>query len=429
MNEVNSLLEKRKSLLGPNLPTFYDEPVHIVKGKDVWLWDKKGKKYLDCYNNVSHVGHCHPKVVEAIIKQSSTLNTHTRYLHEGILKYVEKLTASFSHNLSTAIMTCTGSEANDIALRMAMLRTGSKGIITTDHTYHGNTYLVSQLSRSNIAPEDPLNFIRHIPAPDSYRPMSAKTGIADSDHFAQELEKAILDLKKNNHGFSALLLCPFFANEGFPSLNHGWLNETQKIVKKYNGVIIADEVQPGFGRLGSKMWAHQLIGLTPDIITLGKPMANGYPVGAVITSNEIMETFRTSYRYFNTFGGNPVACAASMAVLNVIENENLMSNALNVGKYCISKLNELSEKYELIGDVRGSGLFFGAEIVLDKKTKNPAKKLTKEIINKMRHKGVLISKLGINDNTLKIRPPITFSKENADFLFTKLAEVFKELGF
>ena len=152
MNEVNSLLEKRKSLLGPNLPTFYDEPVHIVKGKDVWLWDKKGKKYLYCYNNVPHVGHCHPKVVEAIIKQSSTLNTHTRYLHEGILKYVEKLTASFSHNLSTAIMTCTGSEANDIALRMAMLRTGSKGIITTDHTYHGNTYLVSQLSRSNIAP-------------------------------------------------------------------------------------------------------------------------------------------------------------------------------------------------------------------------------------------------------------------------------------
>ena len=429
MSDINSLLQKRKHLLGTNLPTFYDEPIHIVKGKDVWLWDKKGNKYLDCYNNVPHVGHCHPTVVEAISKQSSTLNTHTRYVHEGILDYVEKLTATFSENITTAIMTCTGSEANDIAMRMAMLITGSKGIITTNHTYHGNTYLVSQLSQTNIPPESPLSSIRHIPAPDSYRNIGSKNGNSDSEFFAQELEKSILNLKKSNHGFSALVLCPFFANEGFPSLNHGWLNLTEKIVKRYNGLIIADEVQPGFGRLGSNMWSHQAVGLSPDIITLGKPMGNGYPVGAVVTSNNIMNAFRNSYRYFNTFGGNPVACAASMAVLRVIEEECLIRNASSVGDYCIQKLKDLSMKYDIIGDVRGSGLFFGAEMVLDRKTKKPAKKLTKEIINRMRHKGILISKLGIHDNTLKIRPPMTFSMQNADLLINKLDEVFKELNY
>jgi len=423
MNDLNELLTRREKLLGPNLPTFYDTPVHLVKGKDVWVWDKEGTKYLDCYNNVPHVGHCHPKVVEAITKQASTLNTHTRYLHEGILNYVEKLTDTFDHNLTTAIMTCTGSEANDIAIRMAQTITGSKGIISTDHTYHGNTALVSQLSSTNPSNDKLFKYFKHIPAPDSYRPLGEGTSHEYSDIFALELEKSILELQKENTNFAGLIICPFFANEGFPKLQKGWLNPVQDIVTKYNGVLIADEVQPGFGRLGSTMWAHDFIGIKPDIVTIGKPMANGHPVGAVVTSNKNMETFRNSYRYFNTFGGNPVSCAASLSVLNIIEEEKLMENAKSVGNYAIKGLKDLSKAYEVIGDVRGEGLFFGVELVLDRKLKTPAKDLTNKIVNEMKGEGVLLSKLGINYNTLKIRPPMSFSLKNADFLLEKLDKV------
>ena len=423
MNDLNELLTRREKLLGPNLPTFYDTPVHLVKGRDVWVWDKEGKKYLDCYNNVPHVGHCHPKVVEAITKQASTLNTHTRYLHEGILDYVEQLTNTFDHNLTTTIMTCTGSEANDIAIRMAQTITGSKGIISTDHTYHGNTALVSQLSKTNPTNDKLFKYFKHIPAPDSYRPLGNGTSHKYSDIFALELEKSILEFQKENTNFAGLILCPFFANEGFPKLPKGWLNPVQDIVTKYNGVLIADEVQPGFGRLGSTMWAHDFIGIKPDIVTIGKPMANGHPVGAVITSNKNMETFRNSYRYFNTFGGNPVSCAASLSVLNIIEEEKLMQNAQSVGNYAIKGLQDLSKVYEIVGDVRGEGLFFGVELVLDRKLKTPAKDITNKIVNEMKEEGVLLSKLGINYNTLKIRPPMSFSLKNADFLLEKLDKV------
>ena len=423
MNDLNKLLTRRERLLGPNLPTFYDTPVHLVKGKDVWVWDKEGKKYLDCYNNVPHVGHCHPKVVEAITKQASTLNTHTRYLHEGILNYVEQLTNTFDHNLTTAIMTCTGSEANDIAIRMAQTITGSKGIISTDHTYHGNTALVSQLSSTNPAKDHLFKCFKHIPAPDSYRPLGNGNKHDYSEIFALELEKSILEFQKENINFAGLIICPFFANEGFPKLPKGWLNPVQDIVTKYNGVLIADEVQPGFGRLGSTMWAHDFIGIEPDIVTIGKPMANGHPVGAVITSNKNMETFRKSYRYFNTFGGNPVSCAASLSVLNIIKEENLMENAQSVGNYAIKGLRDLSKVYEIIGDVRGEGLFFGVELVLDRKLKTPARDITNKIVNEMKDEGILLSKLGINYNTLKIRPPMSFSLKNADYLLEKLDKV------
>ena len=428
MNKINTILKRRNNLLGNNLPTFYENPIHLVKGKGVWVWDNDGKKYLDCYNNVPHVGHCHPEVVKAITDQASLLNTHTRYLHEGILDYVEKLTSTLEKNLNTAVMTCTGSESNDIAIRMAEAVTGSKGIISTDHTYHGNTALVSQLSRTNPPGEGYMNNIKHIPAPDSYRPLGGVSGVPHSENFANELEKAIIDLQKKNIGFSCLIICPFFANEGFPQLSNDWLSPTQRIVKKYNGIIIADEVQPGFGRMGSHMWAHQMMKIQPDIVTVGKPMANGHPVGAVITSTDIMNSFRNSFKYFNTFGGNPVSCAAAMEVLKIIERESLMVNALEVGKYALNELKKLSLRHEIIGDVRGRGLFFGAEMVLDKKTKAPAKEITNEIVNKMRENGVLLSSSGIHNNTLKIRPSMQFSKKNTDLLISTLDNVLKKIN-
>ena len=384
-SKTQNLLEKRKQLLGPNLPTFYEEPLHLVKGEGVWLWDADGKKYLDCYNNVPHVGHCNPRVVEAIKKQASTLNTHTRYLHETILDYVERLTATFDDGLSTAIMTCTGSEANDIALRMAEAVTGKRGFIATDATYHGNTALVSQLSRSNVPAVGGslVDLIRFVPAPDSYRPLGGVAGLAHAHAFAKEVEKKIAELEASGHGFAGIILCPFFVNEGFPTLEQGWLKPTVDAVRNAGGIIVADEVQPGFGRVGTHMWGHQKQGFVPDIVTLGKPMANGHPVGAVVTSMETMTAFRQAFRYFNTFGGNPVSCAAALAVLDEIEEKQLVAHAKKVGDYAQEKLADLAQKFEFIGDRRGSGMLFGAELVLDRATKEPATEFTSCVINEM----------------------------------------------
>jgi 4-aminobutyrate aminotransferase-like enzyme len=402
---TNNLIDKRRRLLGPNMSLFYDDPVHLVRGQGVWVFDADGRKYLDCYNNVPHVGHCHPHVVEAIAKQAATLNTHTRYLHDGILSYAERLTAKFDDPLSSMIMVCTGSEANDIALRMAEAVTGKRGIIVTDHTYHGNTTAVAALSSTNRASTSQTDHIRFVPAPDSYRPPHDMT---PEEHAA--------DLECSGVGFAGLLICPFFANEGFPDLPENWLAPTVKAVKNAGGLLIADEVQPGFGRIGSHMWGHQYQGFTPDVVTLGKPMGNGHPVAAVITTDDIISAFRTSFRYFNTFGGNPVSVAAANAVLDVIETENLMKNADQVGAYAKAELSRLSENHPIIGNVRGKGLFFGTELVLDKSDKSPATDIAYQVANLMRQNGILMNKLGIHYNTTKMRPPMPFSMENADLM-------------
>ena len=316
--ETQALLDRRARLLGPNVPTFYDEPVHIVRSDDVWLWDSEGRKYLDGYNNVAHVGHCNARVVAAIAEQAATLNTHTRYLHEGILDYVERLTGTMGDQLTTAIMTCTGSEANDIALRMAEAATGKRGIIATDATYHGNTALVSQLS-SAAGGETGFGlsqFFRFVPAPDSLRAPDA-----GAEQFLASLISQIEALEASGHGFGAFLICPFFLNEGFPDLPDGWLKPIAEAVHGAGGVLICDEVQSGFGRTGTHFWAHEKMGVSPDIVVLGKPMANGHPVGAVATSAEIIADFRKGYRYFNTFGGNPVSAAVGKTVIEVIEDE------------------------------------------------------------------------------------------------------------
>ncbi len=417
------LIDRRARLLGPYVSTFYEEPVHFVKGEGVWLWDADGRKYLDCYNNVPHVGHCNPRVVEAIHRQASTLNTHTRYLHDGILDYVEKLTDTMDAALDTAILTCTGSEANDIALRTAEGMTGNRGIIATDATYHGNTALVSQLSTSNV-PTVGFGldqYFRFVQAPDSYRNPDP-----DGTKFANTVAEQIAAHEEAGTGFAALIVCPYFLNEGFPDHPDGWLKPAAEVVRKAGGLLICDEVQSGFGRTGTHLWAHQKMGVVPDIVTMGKPMANGHPVGGVVTRREILATFRKGYRYFNTFGGNPVSCAAAMAVLQEIENEGLVANAKSVGDHARSRLNTLKQKYDFIGDVRGSGLIFGAEMVVDRDNKEPASAFTDRVINAMRRRGIIHSKLGRHKNTLKIRPPMPFSIENADLLFDTLDEVLAE---
>ena len=359
---MNDLIRRRRRLLGPNVSTFYDEPVHIVRGDGVWLWDAEGKRYLDCYNNVAHVGHCNARVADAITSQASTLNTHTRYLHEGIVDYTQRLIETFDSPLETAILTCTGSEANDIALRMAEAMTGKRGIIATDATYHGNTTLVSHLSRSNV-PETGYGldeFFRYVPAPDSYR-----IDDPQGELFASQVKEQITDLEKSGHGFSTLIVCPLFLNEGFPTQNEGWLKATSEVVKQAGGLLICDEVQSGFGRSGSQFWAYQKHKLIPDIVTLGKPMGNGHPVAGLVTTDEIMSKFRNAYRYFNTFGGNPVSCAAAMAVLDELADGRLQRNAMQIGELAFKRLSDLANKHIIIGDVRQSGMVFGIEFVND----------------------------------------------------------------
>lgn len=423
MTSTAQMIERRTRLLGPNVRLFYDEPLHLVKGAGTYVWDADGRRYLDCYNNVPHVGHCHPAVIEAITRQASQLNTHTRYLHENILDYVERLTATFGTQITSAIMVCTGSEANDVALRMAQAITGKTGIIATDKTYHGNTTAVSQLS-TRMPPIGGFGgHVRHIPAPDSYRPLGGVAGAAHAQALAEAVEAACQSLITAGHGVSGMILDPFFVNEGFPDLPPGFLDPALAVVRKHGGVIIADEVQPGFGRIGPQFWGHVRAGFQPDIVTMGKPMGNGHPVACVATSFEVISAFRQAFRYFNTFGGNPVSCAAANAVLDVLKSEDLPARAATTGSYLRAGFRKLAEKHALIGDVRGAGLANGVELVLDRATKAAATDIASRVINDLRQRGVLMGSNGIHYNVLKIRPPMVFGPSEADQLLATVDDV------
>ncbi|MDG2462073.1 MAG: aspartate aminotransferase family protein [Planktomarina sp.] len=415
----SDLAARRAAVLGPNVPTFYETPVHLVKGDGVWVWDADGRKYLDCYNNVPHVGHCHPHVVSAIAAQAAQLNTHTRYLHAGIVEYCERLTAKFQTQLDQVIMVCSGSEANDIALRMAQAVTGKTGIIATDNTYHGNTMAVSQLSSRKPPIGGYADHIRRIPAPDTLRPVG---GTADDQAaaFARELQTAIDDLEASGHGFSGFLFCPTFANEGLPDLPQNFMKPAEQVVKAAGGLLIADEVQPGFGRGGETWWGHEWLGLSPDIVTLGKPMANGHPVAAVVARRAVMAEFRNAFGYFNTFGGNPVSCAAAAATLDVIEQDNLVDHAKNVGAVFLRELHSID--HPSIASRRGRGLFFALELETDGAADET---LAAHVVEYARNHGLLMGRSGRNRNILKLRPPMPFSNENVAMACDILQAAFK----
>ena len=416
---TEQLLQRRNKLLGEKAPLFYDQPLHIVKGEGVWLHDADGKRYLDVYNNVPNVGHCHPHVVEAIAKQAATLNIHTRYLHETIVNYGEKLTSLFDESLSMLFLACTGSEANELALRMARQHTGGQGIICSNATYHGNTTAVDALATlfNDGKPNGPN--VGAVDFPCTYRPLNELSGEALTDAYVQQVQAAIDGFKEEGVGFAGMLICPIFANEGLSNVPPKYFEKISQCVRNAGGVVIFDEVQSAFGRTG-KMWGYENTGVVPDIVTLGKPMGNGHPISAAICSPELGNEFRDNTMYFNTFGGNPVSCAAGMAVLEVIESENLVENARQVGAYLRLELERLQGKYDLIGDIRNNGLFFGVDLVTDRTTKKEASNEAHQIINDMKNRGVLISRIGTQDNILKIRPPICFSKDNVDLLVENL---------
>ena len=416
------LIARRESALGPAYRLFYETPVHFVRGEGVWLYDAQGNAYLDAYNNVVSVGHCRPEVVDAIAKQAATLNTHTRYLHNGIVAYSERLLASFPSDLSHVMFTCTGSEANDLALRVAKKFTAGTGFIITDMAYHGGTDLVAGLSPSLGAAVDLGKHVRTVAAPDSFRIPAEKQG----SHFAQGVRAAIADMKRHGIKPAALLIDTIFSSDGVFADPPGFLREAVSIAREAGALFIADEVQPGFGRTGNAMWGFVRHDVTPDIVTLGKPMGNGYPIAGFVARPEVVESFGRTSRYFNTFGGSPVACAAGMAVLDVIERERLQDNARDVGAYLRQQIRALSDSFGMIADVRGAGLFIGVEIVTRSKSVSDGEMAAK-IVNGLRDRRVLISATGPRANVLKIRPPLIFSRENADLMIGKLGDVLKTL--
>lgn len=426
MSQTAAILARREKLLGPGNPLFYEDPVHLVRGKGVWLYDSEGKKYLDCYNNVPCVGHCHPHVVETLCRQAGTLNIHTRYLHETILDYAERLLAHFDDSLDRLVLACTGSEANEIAMRMARACTGGEGFICTNATYHGNTTAVAQLSTIFEPAEGYGPHIRTVAWPDAYR---SPDGVAPEQlgaHYAQAVREAIDSFDEAGIKLAGMLVCPIFANEGLPDVPAGYMEEAVGYVRDAGGLYIADEVQAGFGRTGTFCgYVHE--GVVPDVITLGKPMGAGHPLSGVVARGDLVAEFRNKVMYFNTFGGNPVSCAVGLAVLDVIENEQLVANAAAVGQYVLEGFRALQSKHDLIGDVRGKGLFFGVDLVTDRKAKTPAPAQTKQVVNMMRHRGVLMSSIGEHDNVLKLRPPLPFSTENADQLMSTLDDVLTQL--
>lgn len=411
--EDEALVARRARALGPAYRLFYETPVHLVRGDGVWLYDTAGKAYLDTYNNVASVGHCHPHVVAATARQSAIFASHTRYLHEGVLTYAERLLAHFPAELSHVMFTCTGSEANDLAFRIARAHTGGTGFIVTENAYHGVTYAIAGMSPSLGAGVDLGEHVRVVPAPRS----GADTGA----EFAAGVQAAIREMQRHGIKPAALIVDTVFSSDGVFTDPAGFLQPAVQAIRAAGGLFIADEVQPGFGRTGAAMWGFQRHGLMPDMVSLGKPMGNGYPVAGLVIQPQVIEAFGSKARYFNTFGGNAVAAATALAVLEVVENERLMDNARNVGTAFAEGLRGLAKDHAALGELRAVGLFLGQDIVDD--AGQPDATRASQIVNRLREEGVLISATGPKGHVLKIRPPLVFSHDNVAFFLDRLERV------
>lgn len=411
-DNTKDLLHRRDRAFGAGAPLFYDSPLHIVRGEGVYLVGSDGRRYVDLYNNVACVGHSHPHVVEAVTRQISTLNTHSRYVHEGAIALAERLAALHGPQIESVLFCCSGTEANEAALRMARLVTGRKGIVCTDKTYHGNSELVSGLSLVGTVQQE-SETVHAFPFPQKYRPIGP--GLDEDqlcDAYLAALEDAIARFERSGVGFAALILCSIFANEGLPDIPRGFMEKATGLVHRAGGLVIADEVQAGYARTGN-WWGYEASGFTPDIVVTGKPMGNGVPLAATAASRAIIEVFRARTRYFNTFASSPLQAAAGMAVLDVIEQERLRDNVASVGAMLKQALEDRGGASPHIGDVRGTGLFLGVEIVQPGPDREPDPVLAFRLVNRLKDLGFLTSNAGAHDNMIKIRPPLVFSAGDA----------------
>ena len=411
-----ALLKRRTQALGPAYRLFYEEPFHPVRGEGVWLYDEEGKAYLDAYNNVACVGHCHPRVVEAMTAQASILTTHTRYLQNNIVDFAEALLSSFPQELSQIMFTCTGSEANDLALRIAQVKTGGTGVIVTENAYHGVTLATASMSPSLGAGAPTNETVFKIPAPDGSH------GEQEGEIFKGNVKKALADMAEKGIKPAALLVDTIFSSDGIFSHPKGFLKLAVEEIRAAGGLFIADEVQPGFARTGEEMWGFARHGLVPDMVSMGKPMGNGYPVAALVVKPDIIAPFGDQTRYFNTFGGNTTAIATAQAVWNVIKEENLLQKTLDIGNAFRAELARVAKGGDAICDIRGAGLFIGVQMT----GKDPRARTTK-LVNGLKKKRILISSSGPNGDVLKIRPPLAFGQEALDFFMTGFEQTLKEI--
>lgn len=417
-----SLVARREATFGASSVLFYKRPLEIVRAEGVWMEAADGRRYLDMYNNVASVGHCHPRVAKAIAEQSATLATNTRYLYDIVHTYAERLLATFPAGLSNLVMTCTGSEANDLAMRIARATTRGEGFIVTETAYHGNTAAVTDVSPSSFKVRRVPRHVRTVPAPDVYHRPAPDLGA----RFAGEVKAAIADLEANGIRFAGFLADTIFSSDGIYADPAGFLKPVLDVVHEAGGLFIADEVQPGFGRTGAGLWGFARHGIVPDMVTMGKPMGNGYPMGGVVTRPDLLSAFCAETGYFNTFGGNPVAAAAGLAVLQVIEDEGLVANAGRVGTLLRDRLTGLKNRHPAIGDVRGAGLFIGLEFS-EPGSRAPAPAIATAVINGLKDRGILIGAAGYHGNTLKIRPPLVFTEEHVDVFIDGIDEALAEI--
>jgi 4-aminobutyrate aminotransferase-like enzyme/Ser/Thr protein kinase RdoA (MazF antagonist) len=425
-DDAEKLLARRRQVLGARLSHFYSRPLHVERGRGPWLYNTRGKPFLDAYNNVPVAGHCHPHVVKAIARQTAALSTNTRYLYGSILNYAERLVSLLPRDLSVCVFVNSGSEANDIAWRMAQFITGQRGALVVEDAYHGITEAIADLTPSTLR-RDLAPHVQTLMSPDPYRGRY-RYGEPDlAERYAQDADRAIADLARTGLQPAAFMIDTAFVSNGIPDAPDGYLAAVTTKVRHAGGLLIADEVQAGFGRLGTHMWGHMAHDLIPDIVTMGKPVGNGYPLGVIVTRPEILDAFAEETGLFSTFGGNPVACAAGMAVLDVIEDEGLLGNAKQTGDYLRDGIRELMPRQAWIGDVRGRGLLAGVELVRDRATREPADVETKRVLDLMRQNGVLIGSEGKHGNVLKIRPPLVFGRERADILIEALNRSFAAL--
>ena len=405
--ELASIVRRRARLLGPAYKLFYRNPVRFVRAEGVYMYDAEGNAYLDAYNNVPVVGHCHPKVVEAIAGQAAMLNTHTRYATDPILDYAERLLATFPAEIGNMMFTCTGSEAVDLALRIARFATGGEGVVITSNAYHGVTTAAAEISPS-LGPAVPLGrTVWTVPPP-----------VDGAGH----VRAAIEDMTRHGVTFAAFIADSLFSSDGILPDPAGFLQPVIDVVRQHGGLYIADEVQPGFGRTGEAMWGFQRHGIVPDLVVMGKPMGNGMPIAAVAARPDLLAEFGRKIRYFNTFGGNSVCVAAAAAVLDIIESEGLMEHARTTGRYLLQALTDIAKTEPRIGAVRGAGLYAAVDFA-DPVTGEPDADAALAVVNDLRDRRVLISATGPHGSTLKIRPPLPFAAEHVDRLCSELTVV------
>ncbi len=422
----DDLRRRRQRLLGPAYRLFYDEPLHIVRGEGAWLFAADGRRYLDLYNNVAHVGHCRAEVVAAICEQAGQLNTHTRYLHEKVLDYAERLLAKFPDDLDTIMFSCTGTEANELALRIARDVTGARGVIVTEFAYHGNSQAIAEISTEDTPPARRPDYVASVPFPDTYR--GAYRGADAGERYAEHLDQAVAELAARGIRPAAFIVDTISSSSGVVEPPDDYLLHAARRARAAGALLIADEVQPGFGRTGRHFWGFDAAGVVPDIVTLGKPMGNGHPLAATVARRDLLDAFARHSGYFNTFGGNPVSAAAGLAVLDVLEQDNLQKNALQTGRYLRACLESLAEDFPVIGDVRGHGLFLAVDLVSDRASREPAAAVARSVVNGLKERGVLTNTIGPHANVLKLRPPMVFSRDHADTFLAAFSEVLGSVG-